>query len=307
LSFEIEVANALAGTQMPNNIPSEPLPDSLRTRTWDVAVLGAGLGGATLGYDLARRGYSVLFMERGLVQAIDRTPESTHGIEKPAVHDGWWPADLIHHDGSAVQSFRHPLGCGTGGSSAMFGMVMERFRPEDFEPRQYFPGAEHSTVPEAWPISYKDLEPFYDEAERLYRVRGESDPLFPDKQPCLPPPPATNKERLLLEALAKSGLHPYRFHYACERVPECDGCVGKLCPRHCRNDAHRMCIVPALETYGADLVSDCRVERLECSDRTVTEIVALQILSAPRSSFFAPEAIASRTVSQTVQEWSAET
>lgn len=259
---------------MTNDARGEPSLDSLRNRTWDVAILGAGLGGGTLGYDLARRGHSVLFIERGPIQAVTINPEFQHEIGNPALR-GWWPAELSHYDGSTVQTFYHPLGCGTGGSSAMFGMVMERFRPEDFEPRRYFPDANNSTAPDAWPISYKDLEPYYDEAERLYRVRGEPDPLFPDGQSCLSPPLATNKERLLLEALSESGLHPYRFHYACERVAGCDGCVGKLCPRNCRNDAHRMCIVPALEAYGADLLTDCRVERLEHSNRAISEVVAL--------------------------------
>jgi len=232
-------------------------------RTWDVAVIGAGLGGGTLGYELARRGRSVVFLERGNSQ------------ESP-LNEGWWPADLTHHDGAAAQTFRHPLGCGTGGSSGIFGMVMERFRPEDFEPRRYAPDAGESTVPEAWPIGYADLEPYYLEAERLYRVHGSQDPLFPDNSQCLPPPPATAKERLLLEALADSGLHPYRFHYACERVPECDTCPGKLCPRQCRNDSHRMCVVPAREKYGAELRSDYRVVRLEHSNRSVQEVVGVR-------------------------------
>lgn len=261
---------------MTNDARGEPTLDTLRTRTWDVAVVGAGLGGATLGYDLARRGHSVVFVERGQFQSTPPDPQSQQRIGNTALDDGYWPDELSVHDESNVETFRHPLGCGTGGSSALFGMVMERFRPDDFEPRRFFPDPGTSTVPDAWPISYADLERYYDEAERLYRVRGTPDPLFPDTQACLPPPPATNKERLILEALVESGLHPYRFHYACERVAECDGCVNRLCHRRCRNDAHRMCIVPAVEGFGADLLSSCRVQRLECSNRTVSAVVGLQ-------------------------------
>jgi choline dehydrogenase-like flavoprotein len=260
---------------MANGAQIEPPLDSLITRTWDVAVIGAGLGGATLGYDLARRGHSVLFIERGPAHSRALNPEFRYGIDITPPDNGWWPADLSHYDGSAVQTFRHPLGCGTGGSSAIFGMVMERFRPQDFEPRRFLPDAGQSTIPDSWPISYADLEKYYGDAERLYRVRGTPDPLFPGTPPLLAPPPATSKELLLLEALTESGLHPYRFHYACERVPECNSCVGTLCARSCRNDAHRLCIVPAVEEFGAGLLSNCRVQRLECPNRKVTEVIGL--------------------------------
>jgi 2-polyprenyl-6-methoxyphenol hydroxylase-like FAD-dependent oxidoreductase len=34
------------------------------TKQWDVAVVGTGMGGATLGHDLAKAGLSVLFRKR---------------------------------------------------------------------------------------------------------------------------------------------------------------------------------------------------------------------------------------------------
>src|SRR5207244_2275192 len=98
-------------------------------------------------------------------------------------------------------------------------------------------------------------------------VHGTSDPLLPETANYLPPPPPSHKERMFLTGLTECGLHPYRFHYACERVPECNSCPGRLCTRECRNDAHRMCLVPALQNFGASLLSRCRVDRLECENR----------------------------------------
>ena len=34
-------------------------------RIWDVLVIGTGMGGATLGYALARAGWNVVFVEKG--------------------------------------------------------------------------------------------------------------------------------------------------------------------------------------------------------------------------------------------------
>src|SRR4051812_33779090 len=155
-------------------------PESLAKRQWDVAVVGTGMGGATAGYALARRGHSVLFLERGRLQAAESHVAPGSGDEElAALHAGWWPYAFAHHHGGRVDAFPHPVGCGTGGSSAVFSMVMERFRPDDFRPGRFLPSGAASTIPEEWAIGYDDLAPYYAQAEALYRVRGTLDPLFP--------------------------------------------------------------------------------------------------------------------------------
>ena len=37
---------------------------------WDAVIVGAGMGGGTLGYALARKGLKVLFLERGSAQTL---------------------------------------------------------------------------------------------------------------------------------------------------------------------------------------------------------------------------------------------
>ena len=46
---------------------------------------------------------------------------------------------------------------GVGGSTLLFSGQYPRFHPEDFEEKQL------TTKPTAWPISYDDLESFYEE------------------------------------------------------------------------------------------------------------------------------------------------
>jgi choline dehydrogenase-like flavoprotein len=251
------------------------LPKHLDLRkAFDVAIIGAGLGGGTLGHALASRGHSVLFIERGHWQSPGAVLDDTDVSAHAQLERGWWPAEFTHHDGQSTATFQHPVGCGTGGSSGIFGMMMERFRREDFEPGHLVRSRGDSTVPDTWPITYDELAPYYARAERLYRVRGTADPLFPEPADYLPPPAATNKEQTLLDALSACGLHPYRFHYSCERVTGCNSCPGTICPRECRNDSHRICVRPATEQFGAAVLSNCRVERLESANRRVTEILA---------------------------------
>ncbi len=55
---------------------------------------------------------------------------------------------------------------GVGGSTNVYGAIWPRFRPSDFRK-----GTEHGLAPN-WPISYEDLAPFYERADRLIGVSG---------------------------------------------------------------------------------------------------------------------------------------
>ena len=41
------------------------MTEDIATRHWDAIVVGTGMGGATIGYSLAKAGKSVLFCEKG--------------------------------------------------------------------------------------------------------------------------------------------------------------------------------------------------------------------------------------------------
>ncbi|WP_164021067.1 FAD-dependent oxidoreductase [Pyxidicoccus trucidator] len=259
-------------------------PEAVRTRRvgdteldgWDVVVVGTGMGGATLGHALARQGRSVLFLERGPARQSTEAPaepmEATQGTALVApsrkerlMRAGQWPEPLRQElHAREPRSFPHPLGVGGGGSSSRFGMVMDRFFPEDFTPRSGRTDCEASTLPESWPVSYDELAPWYTKAEELFRVRGSGDPVRPGVSFQLMQPPApVGKEQALLEGFQELGLNPYRIHYACEQLPGCDTCVGALCPRECRNDAGRVCLRPALRSHNAGILDWCEVLSLE--------------------------------------------
>ena len=242
-------------------------------RTWDVVVIGTGAGGATAGYTIASKGRSVLFVERGKIAWSDPTVrcgvELTRlGTPDERLNHGWWPKPIFQNT-EAGEALVNALGCGVGGSTAVFHMAMERLWPSDFVPRDSHRSAIDATLPDSWPISYEELLPYYDRAERLYRVRGTSDPLRCEQPGLLDPPAPTSPESLLFAIFRECGLNPYRLHQACERLPGCTSCVNRLCPRACRNDAGRVCVQPAVEHYDAQLLSECTVERLEVDERMV--------------------------------------
>ena len=263
-----------------NADPSSVIPPDAEGHLWDVIVIGAGAGGSTAGLNLARQGRSVLFVERG--KLLHRDPSVLRGVPfrwtsdpEKAMNHGWWPSPFYRRqDEDSVEApERPPIGCGAGGSTSHYNAVLDRFRPEDFTPRRFFPDIPGTSLPEAWPISCDELEPFYERAESLYRVRGTKDPLASFGDGLLEPAAPSDKERVLFDALTGLGLHPYRLHSALEQAPGCDGCPGMLCGRGCRNDAARICLFPALDQHGAKIASECRAIRFEGRARVVEQVV----------------------------------
>ncbi|OBG36927.1 GMC oxidoreductase [Mycobacterium sp. E3198] len=258
---------------------------------WDVIVVGTGMGGGMLGYSLARSGRRVLFVEKGrstlpgtpgtIRAAMPELAEPMAARSAEAYYDalaraGRTTDEVEDISGRFPKRFVPFIGSGTGGSSALYGMVCERFFAQDFTPRQNFRDPGESTVPDAWPITYDQLSPWYAQTEKLLGVRGAPDPLRPEAAEVgLPPaPPFSADNQSLVDYLSGRGLHPYHLPMACEYTDDCATCQTYLCPRSCKNDAARNGVLPALTEHGAHLLAECRVLRLEADRTQVTQVIA---------------------------------
>ena len=257
---------------------------------WDVVVVGTGMGGGMLGYRLARSGRRVLFVEKGR-STLPGVPGTIRAAmpelaEPLAARSAETYYEALARGGRTTDevediSKRFPkrfvpfIGSGTGGSSALYGMVCERFFASDFTPRQNFRDPGGSTVPDAWPVTYDEMRPWYAEAEKLLGVRGQPDPLRPEAAevnlPAAPPFSADNQP--LVDYLAGRGLHPYHLPMACDYTDGCSTCQTYLCPQPCKNEAGRNCVLPAVAEHGAKLLTECRVVRLDADRTQVRQVI----------------------------------
>jgi choline dehydrogenase-like flavoprotein len=82
-----------------------------------------------------------------------------------------------------------------------------RYRAEDFAPRAHMGGESPG-----WPMSYDEIEPWYQKAEALYRVRGASgqDPTEPAHSGTIPFPPVPDEPEIadLRRRLSAAGPAP---------------------------------------------------------------------------------------------------
>lgn len=257
---------------------------------WDAIVVGTGMGGGMLGYSLARAGRRVLFVEKGR-STLPGTPGTIRSAMPELAEPGaarsaeaYYAAlaragrstdEVEDISGRFPKRFVPFIGSGTGGSSAIYGMVCERFFVDDFTPRQNFPKPGDSTVPEAWPITYDQMAPWYGEAEKLLRVRGQADPLRPEAAEVGLPaaPPFSDDNKPVVDYLSGLGLHPYHLPMACEYTEACATCQTYLCPQSCKNDAARICVLPAVAEHGARLLTQCRVVGLDADRSHVRRVI----------------------------------
>ena len=216
-------------------------------KAYDAIVLGTGLGGATAARRLVEHGLEVLLVEQG--ESLSATAS---------------PAEPSRYILDVVGSREAPLSF-VGGRTKFYGAALYRFREGDFQARQLEVG-----VSPAWPFSYKDLAPFYADAERIYKVHGapDGDPTDPRGEdpyphPPVPLPPLVAKFEARLRASGTSTAPvPRGVDFAGGRCTNCPSCDGYLCTRNAKMDAEVAAVQPALTTGNLHLSLNTRCERV---------------------------------------------
>jgi len=168
----------------------------------DIIIVGSGIGGASMAAALAPTGKRILIIERG-----DHLRQSLHDRNDRSIFvDGHYRPEEKWLDGNRV-SFNPGNYYYVGGNSKFFGAVFLRYRKEDFEPIVHMGG---TTL--GWPIRYEDMEPYYCEAENLYRVRGQigEDPSEPQHSMQYPFAPVPDEPTIkdFRKRMSSVGLHP---------------------------------------------------------------------------------------------------
>ncbi|MBX2806839.1 MAG: GMC family oxidoreductase [Hyphomicrobiales bacterium] len=244
----------------------------LISKYWDVIVIGAGLGGGTIGRRLAERGLSVLFVENGPFGPRAEQHTLRYDVFDPAARRvrGYEPRQMhVTIDGESSSYFA-PIGSGVGGSSAFYAGTLERPERHDLDDSAARP---HPTG--GWPVGYDAFLPYFQEAEYRFHVCGENDPL--SREPAadlLPPPPMGEGDRAMTNKFRRLGLHPYHVHLGVRFLPGCQMCYGRKCPRRCKMDGRSAGVEPALETGNAAVIDMCQARAIRGADNEITHIEA---------------------------------
>lgn len=240
----------------------------------DVLVVGSGAGGATTAWALASTGARVLVVERGDFlprEPQNRSPEAVF-VQGRYHNTGTWHTDT-------GRPFTSGGFYGVGGTTKVYGAALPRLRASDFHTVEHLQG----TSP-AWPFTYADLEPYYAEAERLYRVHGaDGDPTGPPRSTPFPWPAVPHEPVIgeLAGRLAGQGLRPFPLELGIDLAPRgacerCGTCDAYPCRVGAKSDAETRALRPALRTPAVRLLTRTRVTRVRTDGRQVTSLDAVR-------------------------------
>jgi choline dehydrogenase-like flavoprotein len=242
----------------------------------NAVVVGAGAGGGIVAKELSEAGLSVVLLERGRWHTYaDIDNDELRSQRTPALGNAYGPDDeryrrVVRDPAGEWQTvvpshwlYGNNAAC-VGGGTLSYGAMGWRFMPEDFRMRSTYGDVPASTL-EDWPISYDDLEPFYEKAEWEIGVSGDDaqNPFAaPRRRPQPMPPFSYNQEgERLHEAARRLGLHPFPIPMLRNSVPyggrpACINnrtCVGFACPVNAKNGTQNTVIPAALATGNCEL------------------------------------------------------
>ncbi len=242
----------------------------------DVAVVGSGVGGATLAWALRDSGLRVLVLEQGDFLPRERenwSPREVHKFGRYKNSAEWVEGD----DGKMFTPGNYHY---VGGSSKLYGATMPRFREADFREVRLQDG-----VSPAWPLDYAAMEPWYAKAEELYWVHSDaSDPTEPPRSGPFPFPAIPHEPPIarVAERFRRQGLRPFSLPQAVDwrwggRCVLCRTCDSYSCMVDAKGDADVAAMRPALESPTVRLLTRAAVVRVR-TDASATTVTGLDVV-----------------------------
>lgn len=250
----------------------------------DVVIVGGGAGGSMAAYKLATKGLNVLVLEAGPEidrgQAVDRFRRSpTKGVNSPYKSEPYAP--FITDEGGfytdvGPMKFEGAYLRILGGTTWHWTGFADRLRPADFLMKDTY------GVGVNWPIPYKEMLPYWTEAEKEWGVAGFDNHVWGAPR-CgepfpLPGIPNSYLDQVVTAACKRLGLTVAPFTHARNSVyydhrPPCCGnnsCVP-ICPVHAKYDA-TVHVVKA-RNKGARFITRAVASRIRINAKGLVESI----------------------------------
>ncbi len=266
---------------------------------YDACIIGTGAGASAVGHTLIQAGKRVVMLERGdfyreedfskdEVAYCKRdivTPnlkESYHTIED--LENGKWVKTPTYVTESSFFN-----GNVVGGSSNFMSGYFHRLKPKDFRLLSTYGAIKGANVID-WAIDYKELEPYYEQVERLVGVSGSVTPYAhqePRSTPTFPYPPLAEHpiSSKIDKGCQKLGFVSYRtpraiLSQAKEQRDACyysNYCGSYGCSSGAKGSARASLLQPILEDKNLSIITHAFVKRLEENKGQVTKAIYIDI------------------------------
>lgn len=274
----------------------------------DAIIVGLGAAGGVIASELARKGLRVVALEKGafykpqdfenkfdeirfycrsaIVPRMTTDPITWRAKEGEQARVLPWASNAL----GLGNPFQIPPSIGTGGGTIHWGGASFRFRESDFRMLSVIHRRfGKSALPEGhtlvdWPISYRDLEPYYDRVEWELGVAGVAgnvegklqeggNPFDAPRKRGFPMPPLARhaSEKHFVEAVRRLGYHPFPTPTAIASVPfkgrpactNCGFCHGYPCHTGAKISTHELIEAAVKETGNLEVRPHSRVFRID--------------------------------------------
>jgi choline dehydrogenase-like flavoprotein len=239
----------------------------------DVLIIGAGASGAAVAWSLADTKMRILCLEQG--DWVKPADYPTTGRDWEArrytdfdISPNRRARDLdypINDDNSVMKIANFN---GVGGGTILWTAHFPRMHPSDFRVKSL------DGVAEDWPISYWDLEPYFDLNDRMVGVSGlAGDPGVPPRNPPMPPIPLGRTGTRYGQAMNRLGWHwwpsdvalatrDYEGRAKCINLGHCTpGCA------HGAKASADITYWPLALRAGVELRTRCRVREITTNEQ----------------------------------------
>ena len=204
----------------------------MATEKTDVVIVGMGAVGGVMAAELGKAGLKVIGLERGpRLKTADFQLDELRYFQRRETRPNLKTQPVTWRPNASATAARLPgqdYGNQAGGGTVHYGAVSWRLHEDDFRARSHtIERYGVSAIPQDssladWPLSYAELEPFYDKTEYDLGVAGKAgnlqgrkvdggNPFEAPRQREYPLPPLTKDQpSVLFETGAKKlGHHPF--------------------------------------------------------------------------------------------------
>jgi choline dehydrogenase-like flavoprotein len=253
----------------------------------DVAIVGAGFGGAAFAWRLSakRPDLRILCVERGGALDRGRLPAAGANWQRAVMQEWATSPNLRLASGRPSASADYPIDdtasdfkplmwSGVGGSTNTWAAHFPRLHPSDFRTRSL------DDVGDDWPFGYRDLEPYYDLNDAECGVSGlAGDPAYPPKPERAMPPVAPGR----MGMAAARGFDALGWHWwPVDAAVNSRAHAGRAACNHCgpcligcangAKSSTDLTYWPKALANGVELRTGCVVRRVEIERGRATGI-----------------------------------
>lgn len=257
-------------------VDGSPVPMRDRSREEvDVCIVGAGASGSVVGAKLAEAGFSVVILDAG----PHWDPTRDFVSDEQASYRLFWTDERITGGADPIELGANNSGRGVGGSTVHYSMVAMRAHPDDFR-RGTLDGPVAGADVRDWPITFDDLEPYYEEVEEALQVAGPTHypwgrrrKRYPQREHELNAP-----ARQLVYGCVRLGIPVSPAPIATLSAPHANRppCVHRgFCNYGCTTNAKSSALVtyiPRAIRAGAEVRPNAMVARVEVEGRRATGV-----------------------------------